>query len=108
VPVFDNGCATPEGGAGIFRDGTGREKTLTLLCGQAPGRDADVWPVGMGKRIPAGSEILLQVHYAKSGTVEKDRSSVGLIFAKEPPKKEIYTHPILNHYLPYPARRGKS
>ena len=102
VPVHDSGCETPEGGHGIFMDGTGRDVMPALLCGQAPGRDADVWPAGMAKRIPAGAELLLQIHYSKNGSVEKDRSSIGLTFARQPPEKEIFTEPIQNHYFLIP------
>lgn len=102
VPVWDNGCATPEGGQGIFRDGTGREPMPALLCGEAPGRDPDFWGRGLAKKIPAGANLLLQVHYNKNGSVEKDRSSIGLIFAKNPPTKEVRTMPIHNHYFRIP------
>jgi len=102
APVFDNGCATPEGGQGVFTDGTGRDTMLSLLCGQAPGRDADIWPAGTAKKIPAGANLLIQMHYAKNGSVEKDRSTVGLIFAKEAPERELVTIPIQNHFFSVP------
>lgn len=102
VPTFDNGCLTPEGGAGILTDGSMKDGMPALLCGQAPGRDADVWPAGYAKRLPAGAKILLQIHYAKNGSVERDRSKVGLIFAKTPPEKEIFTEAIRNHYFVIP------
>jgi hypothetical protein len=102
APVHDNGCETPEGGQGIFMDGTGQDMMPALLCGQAPGRDADAWPEGMAKKVPAGADLLLQVHYSKNGSVEKDRSSIGLIFAKKPPRQEIFTRPIQNHYFLIP------
>jgi hypothetical protein len=102
VPVTDNGCSAPEGGSGIFRDGTGKDGQGLLLCGLSPGRDADRWPEGMAKRVPAGSTIMLQIHYARSGKPEKDRSSVGLIFAKKPPEKGVSTHAITNYHFQIP------
>src|SRR5262245_53618563 len=58
---------------------------------------------GAVKRIPAGSKIILNLHYSKTtGKVEKDRSMVGLIFAKEPPQKESLTRLITNHYFQIP------
>jgi hypothetical protein len=58
---------------------------------------------GTVKRIPAGSKIVLNLHYSKtSGKVEKDRSMVGLIFAKKPPEKESLTRLITNHYFQIP------
>ena len=56
------------------------------------------------KRIPAGSKLLLQMHYSKaSGKVEKDRSMVGLVLAKTPADKHVYTRPIANTYFAIPA-----
>ncbi|HKV40448.1 MAG TPA: cytochrome c, partial [Blastocatellia bacterium] len=46
APIFDDGCSTPEGGAGVFRDGTERDTGPAFLCGEAPGRDDDIWPAG--------------------------------------------------------------
>jgi hypothetical protein len=106
APVFDNGCATPEGGAGIFKDGTGRDGFANFLCGESPGRDVDVWPAGTAKKIPAGATILLQIHYSRSSGLsapETDRSSVGLVFTKQPPDKEVSTETIVNYHFQIPA-----
>ena len=65
---------------------------------------------GQVKRIPAGSKLVLQMHYSKvTGKVEKDRSSIGLIFAKTPPDKHVYTRPVSNNYFSVPpgAERHK-
>jgi hypothetical protein len=53
-------------------------------------------PKGYARRIPAGSTLVFQVHYTPDGTAVKDRSYVGLVFAKEPPEAELSTRPILN------------
>lgn len=106
APVFNDGCATPEGGAGIFRDGTGSDDFGMLLCGEAPGRDADAWPVGMAKKIPAGSTLVLQIHYARNGQKETDRSSIGLVLAKQPPDKMVITRPVQNHFFVIPPGAG--
>ena len=59
-----------------------------VLCGFAPGMNAAIWEPGTAKKIPAGSRIIFQVHYSKAaGSVQKDRSMVGLLFAKQPPRK---------------------
>ena len=36
------------------------------------------------------------MHYTPNGTAQKDRSCVGVIFAKEPPKRQVYSLPVLN------------
>ena len=43
-----------------------------------------VYPAGTAKKIPAGSDLLFQIHYTPTGTMRIDRSKVGLIFAKPP------------------------
>jgi peroxiredoxin len=67
-----------------------------VLCGTAPGDMPLIAPDGAAKRVPAGSKLVLQMHYTPNGTAQKDRSSVGLVFAKMPPEREILTVPILN------------
>lgn len=66
------------------------------LGGYAPGELPCVYTPGIAKFLPAGSEILLQVHYTPMGKIRKDRSKVGLIFAKTPPEHEAITHGIAN------------
>ncbi len=51
------------------------------LGGYAPGSGARIFPKGVGTLVPAGSLITFQMHYTPNGTVQKDRSSIGLIFA---------------------------
>jgi hypothetical protein len=66
------------------------------LVNWAVGEDAPVYPAGLAKRIPAGSTLMFQVHYTTNGASASDRSKVGLIFTKEPPKNEIRTAVITN------------
>jgi thiol-disulfide isomerase/thioredoxin len=54
------------------------------LAGWAPGQLARGLPEGYGYPLPKGSDILLQVHYHRNGRVEKDRTQLGLYFAKKP------------------------
>ena len=55
----------------------------------------DVWPAGTAKKVPAGATIMFQMHYSAFrgalSKAEKDRTRIGLIFAKEPPDKVIMT-----------------
>jgi hypothetical protein len=74
-----------------------------MLVNWAVGEDAPVFLPGMAKRIPAGSTLIFQVHYTTNGTASTDRSKVGLIFAKEPPPREIRTGAIANPLFAIPA-----
>ncbi len=62
-----------------------------VLCGTAPGDMPLILPPGSAKKIPAGSKLIFEMHYTPNGVAMKDRSSVGLVFAKEPPKKNVYS-----------------
>jgi hypothetical protein len=66
------------------------------LVNWAVGEDAPIYLPGTAKRIPAGSTLVFQVHYTTNGKPGRDRSKVGLIFAKEPPQREIRTGMITN------------
>ena len=74
-----------------------------FLAAYAPGMPARVMPDGVAKRIPAGSKIVLQLHYTPRGTKQVDRSRVGLLFA-EPAKvdKELKSGMALNLRLQIP------
>jgi hypothetical protein len=99
APVYDDGCSAPNGG---LARGSGQELGVPL-CFYTPGKAVDVWPKGMAKFIPAGSNIIIQMHYSKAtGKPEKDRTSVGFIIAKEPPEKELRAFGVLNHYFKIP------
>jgi peroxiredoxin len=63
-----------------FRAGAGE---VGGLGGWAPGNVAHHLPAGYGYALPKGSDIIVQVHYHRNGRVEKDRTSIGLYFAKD-------------------------
>ena len=67
-----------------------------LIVGYAPGEQPAVIGKGLARKIPAGADLVFQVHYTPNGTETKDKSYVGFVFAKEPPKAEIMTRPIMN------------
>jgi hypothetical protein len=100
VSVYDDGCQLPNGGAGNQLDGGGEFRYGMFLGAFRPGSKPEPWEPGAVKKIPAGSKILLQIHYARTtGKVEKDRSMIGLVFAKQPPRKELLTRMISNNYF---------
>jgi hypothetical protein len=73
-----------------------------MLVNWAVGEDAPVFLPGMAKRIPKGSSLVFQVHYTTNGTPGTDKSRIGLIFAKEAPKREVRTGMILNPLFAIP------
>jgi mono/diheme cytochrome c family protein len=59
------------------------------LAGWAPGKAPRPLPDGVGRYLPAGADVLLQIHYHKSGKAETDSTSIGLYFAKQPIDKLV-------------------
>lgn len=57
------------------------------LGGWAPGQLGVRYPEGSGTLLPKESDVLMQVHYHRTGKPEKDRTKIGLYFAKTPPEK---------------------
>ena len=79
---------------------------LSHFCGYAPGDAPSVFPEGTAKRIPAGAELMFQVHYTPTGKVKTDRSKVGFVFSKTKPTREAFTLGIANADLLLPAGSG--
>jgi hypothetical protein len=67
-----------------------------VLLVYAPGSSPDEWPSNMAKFIPAGSDLVFQIHYTTNGTPAEDQTSVGLIFAKSPPPQRVLTLQLTN------------
>jgi mono/diheme cytochrome c family protein len=78
------------------------ETTSDLLLVYAPGSSPDQWPEGMAKFVPAGSDLVFQMHYTTNGTADQDQTSIGLVFAKSPPKQRVITLQLNNHALIIP------
>ncbi|HEY6332849.1 MAG TPA: thiol-disulfide isomerase [Blastocatellia bacterium] len=107
APVIDDGCSSVNGGGGVFLDDSEREGFGRFLAGEAPGLQPAEWPEGDAKLIPAGSTILLQIHYHRQdgadSKAETDQSSIGFKLAKVPPDKEVITEPVVNYHFRIPA-----
>ncbi|HEX4075714.1 MAG TPA: hypothetical protein VHX49_09975 [Candidatus Acidoferrales bacterium] len=67
-----------------------------ILLVYAPGSSPDRWPDGMAKYIPAGSDLVFQMHYISRDRPTVDRTSVGIVFAKHPPAKRVLTLQLTN------------
>jgi hypothetical protein len=78
------------------------ETTSDLLLVYAPGSSPDQWPDGMAKLVPAGSDLVFQMHYTTNGTADKDQTQIGLVFARTPPEKRVITLQLNNHALLIP------
>src|SRR5258706_9451313 len=61
------------------------------LTGYAPGQPPDVFKPGQAKLIPAGSDIVIEIHYMPEGKAASDQSRLGLVLAKQPPAERTMT-----------------
>ena len=61
------------------------------LLGWAPGEAPLILRPGQAKLVKKGSVLVFQVHYVTTGEPGTDRTSVGLIFAKQPVEKRVIT-----------------
>jgi len=73
-----------------------------ILLVYAPGSMPDHWPAGMAKYVPAGSDLVFQMHYTTNGKTGTDVSRIGLIFAKEPVEKRVLTLQLTNDHFVIP------
>jgi hypothetical protein len=62
-----------------------------FLAGYAPGTLPNIMEPGEAKLVPAGSDIILQLHYTANGKAATDISKVGVVFATTPPTKRVLT-----------------
>lgn len=68
-----------------------------------PGMTPRRLPRGMGAPLPAHSDLVLEIHYQRSGKVESDQSSVGLFFAESSARQLVMELQVMNKDLSIPA-----
>lgn len=80
----------------------GRVDDAIGMFGWIPGAPAFLFPEGSALRIPAGSRLLLEMHYTPIGKEVEDRPAVAFRFAKEPPAREIRIETLLSFHINVP------
>jgi peroxiredoxin len=90
------------GRTGDAHDGIGNGFLVAYAPGDMPLR----LEPGQAKKVPKGAILVFQMHYTPDGVERTDRSSVGLVFAKQPPKHEIRTRSIAQRRLSIPPGDG--
>ena len=75
----------------------------SLIATTAPGTNAITFKPGAALRIKAGAVLAFQIHYTANGTATRDRTSVGMIFAKKPPQQEMKNSAFVNPLFVIPA-----
>jgi Copper type II ascorbate-dependent monooxygenase, C-terminal domain. len=101
APVIDDGCAAPDGG-GVPGTPSGYLNIVPAIY--LPGHLAETRPPGYALRIPAGGYLQFQIHYSNHHGLEvNDRTSIGLVFAREAVQHEIGQYEIWNNMFLIPA-----
>jgi hypothetical protein len=77
-----------------------------VLTVYTPGMVPDNWKIGQAKQIKAGTDFVIQMHYTANGKPTKDQTSIGLVYAKEPPRERIITTAAVNNRFTIPAGDG--
>ncbi|MEK7469398.1 MAG: redoxin domain-containing protein [Planctomycetota bacterium] len=74
------------------------------MGGWTPGFFARPLPDGVARKLPKDSTLVLQIHYNNpTGKMQKDRTKIGLHFAKGPVKQRLYQARIINPWFRIPA-----
>ena len=74
----------------------GADGSMAVLVGWAPGDLGLVCPPDTALRLPKGARLRFELHYTPNGKAVKDRSSIGITFAKKPPKYELFMNEFAN------------
>src|SRR5205823_9251689 len=61
-----------------------------------PGNGFRVYQPGTATKLIAGSTIIFQMHYTTTGKTTTDRTRIGLVFSKEPPKTPLVGTALIN------------
>jgi hypothetical protein len=91
VPFSADDLPTPK----LRQDARWTDSDVLLVY--APGSLPDRWPEDFAKLVPAGSDIVLQMHYTtRESRAAEDRTSIGLVFSKQQPGKRVLTLQLTN------------
>ena len=105
------GRTTPLTSEEQARQKTGASRSASTehrLAGYAVGQQPPVFPAGLAKRVPAGSVLNFSMHYTTNGEPGRDKTKIGLVLAREPPKGEIYMGLVNNGIFEIPPNTGNT
>jgi hypothetical protein len=68
-----------------------------------PGNGYRIYQPDTATKLVAGSTIIFQMHYTPTGKATTDRTKIGLIFSKTPPKTPLVGAALINGALHIPA-----
>lgn len=72
------------------------DATRSYFARYVPGNGAVIYPQGLAKKLPKGSNLVFQIHYTPNGTATKDTCQIGMKYATTPPEHEVITVGLVN------------
>jgi mono/diheme cytochrome c family protein len=70
--------------------------TADILAIYAPGAPYMICPEGMAKKIPAGSDLVLQLHYTSGKKDAQDQTAISMVASSVAPKSRLMTLQMTN------------
>jgi hypothetical protein len=86
----------------------GGELGPTNIGGVTPNKPGLVFEPGIARLLRGNSDIVMQIHYTTNGTETKDRTTVGVIYAKQPPTRMAGGGMAINPRFVIPANDGNA
>jgi hypothetical protein len=100
VPPKHDDPHMPDTGQGLFYALSGSSEVISVYV---PGGVAYRTRPGQARLMKAGSDLVFQMHYTANGKAGTDRSRVGIVFAKQPPKERVVNTFVYNPSIHIPA-----
>lgn len=94
--------ADPAPGYDCFADAMGTLDRVSLGEWSA-GIDPDSLPAGVGRLVPPGSDIVVEIRYNRLGYQTSDQSEIGFYLQQEPVRQFVHTKAIVNRGFQIPA-----
>ena len=61
----------------------------SMLVVYVPGDDRFDYPANLGRKIPAGSQLIAEMHYTPGGKATNDGTRIGLVYHNNDPEREV-------------------
>ncbi|MFM7259938.1 MAG: hypothetical protein ACKO3W_04975, partial [bacterium] len=88
--------AVPKGARGPADESRG------FFAAYVPGNGSKTYDASRAKRLPAGHDLIFQLHYTPNGRATTDRTRLGLVFADAKPTHEVRTAGLFDPKLDIP------
>ena len=95
-------------GPGYTRFGDVGFEVASTIGGWAPGNLPVKSPPGTGRWLPKNCDVVLQVHYYRSGVEERDRTKIGIYFSKDPAPVPVRGNLAINTKFVIPANAKRN